>query len=204
MSTQKTYLERPSKDDIALLPTFDGLDLSRVIIVDSADKALLARSDIFSCSHVGFDTETKPNFTPGALQNNPCLVQLSTENKAYLFTIENVTDVPQANDLLSDAVSSTELVKVGFGLKSDRLPMRKAFDVKLENTIDLSKVIRSFGYAHPVGLKAAVSIILKKNFIKSKALSKSNWARKELSDQQKLYAANDAYASLLVFIGLPK
>ena len=37
---------------------------------------------------------------------------------------------------------------------------------------------------------------------KSKSVTTSNWAQRELSDRQLLYAANDAYAALQVYHAL--
>ncbi len=44
--------------------------------------------------------------------------------------------------------------------------------------------------------------MLNRRFAKSKKTTTSNWAVGRLTDKQLLYAANDAYAALLVFEAL--
>jgi len=54
-----------------------------------------------------------------------------------------------------------------------------------------------------VGVRGAVGILLNQCFKKSKSTTLSNWATRELSPKQLLYAANDAYAALKVMEALP-
>ena len=48
--------------------------------------------------------------------------------------------------------------------------------------------------------------MLKRRFAKSRSATTSNWSQTQLTPQQKLYAANDAYAALKVLeaLGLPR
>lgn len=123
-------------------------------------------------------------------------MQIATPNNAFLFT---PTHAP-SNDLLAEIVQSQLIVKVGFGLKSDRGPIFRTLGAKLCSTIELSDTVRRMGYRQKVGLQAAVAIVLGQYLPKSKSLTTSNWALNTLSDSQKLYAANDAYASLCVYL----
>ncbi len=54
-----------------------------------------------------------------------------------------------------------------------------------------------------VGLRGAVAGVLGARIHKSRRVTTSNWASAELSEAQQVYAANDAYAALQVFLGLP-
>ncbi len=58
------------------------------------------------------------------------------------------------------------------------------------------------GYSGQIGVRGAMGVILKQCFKKSKSTTTSNWAVKELSPRQLLYAANDAYAALKVMEAL--
>ena len=89
-------------------------------------------------------------------------------------------------------------IKVGFGLKNDAHLFRKR-GIELNSVIELSKCFGHFGLKNPVGLKNAIALLFGLNFPKSKRISTSNWASKNLSAAQIDYAAADAYAPVLVF-----
>jgi ribonuclease D len=54
------------------------------------------------------------------------------------------------------------------------------------------------GYRNAVGAKSAVAMFFNRKLIKSKAVTTSNWAARDLTERQLLYAANDAYAALRI------
>lgn len=189
------YLERPTKEGIRELPKFEGLPLQKICLLRTTDDLFFAQDEISKASHVGFDTESKPTFIANEASTGPHLVQISTKQHAFLFTL----DYSSGTELLSELIRSDKIVKVGFGLKSDRGPICKKLGSKLEPTIELSEAVRRLGYKQQVGVQAAVAIVLGQYLQKSKTLTTSNWAAKILSDHQQLYAANDAYASLCVY-----
>jgi ribonuclease D len=45
-------------------------------------------------------------------------------------------------------------------------------------------------------------MLFNRRFLKSKSVTTSNWAMKELTERQLLYAANDAYAAIKVYHAL--
>lgn len=63
-------------------------------------------------------------------------------------------------------------------------------------------MLRYDGKKGEVGLRGAVAAVLGARLTKSRRLSTSNWANTTLSEAQRLYAANDAYGALQVFLGL--
>lgn len=191
----RQFLERPTKEAIRELPTFEGLPLQRICLVRTAEDLFFARDEIFKVSHVGFDTESKPNFIADQPKTGPHLVQIATGQYAFLFTLD---DSP-GNELLSEIIRSDNIVKVGFGLKSDRGPLYNKVGAMLDPAIELCAAVRRLGYKQQVGAQAAVAVVLGQYLQKSKKLTTSNWAAKTLSDGQLLYAANDAYASLCVY-----
>ncbi|RZL07273.1 MAG: hypothetical protein EOP40_16075, partial [Rubrivivax sp.] len=69
-------------------------------------------------------------------------------------------------------------------------------------SVDVSFLLRRLGFKQAVGLKAAVAVVLGQRLQKSKKATTSNWANAVLSPQQLQYAANDAHASLLVYLAL--
>jgi ribonuclease D len=194
------YLGRPSKESMRELPKFEGLPLDRIHLICNAEDFHFAYNEVVKSSHVGFDTESKPNFVTGQSQDGPHLLQISTQNHAFLFMSQTAI----GNELLAEIIQSEEIVKVGFGLKSDRGPIFRKLGLKLHSTIELSLIIQRLGYRQKVGLQTAVAIILGQYLQKSKTTTTSNWASNTLSESQLIYAANDAYASLRVYLELAK
>ncbi|MFT4926730.1 MAG: ribonuclease D [Phenylobacterium sp.] len=195
---QHKYLDRPTKEQIRELPDFKGLTLDKIHVVSTADDLNFARQEIFNASHIGFDTESKPNFIANQPQTGPHLVQISTENHAFLFHLSDET----GQALLAEVIESQSFIKVGFGLKSDRGPLQRKLGIKLQSTVELSTIVKQLGYKQAVGLKAAVAIVLGEHIKKSKSDSTSNWGATTLSNAQLLYAANDAYAALRIYSAL--
>jgi ribonuclease D len=191
----RQFLERPTKEAIRELPKFEGLPLQKICLVRTTDDLFFARDEISKVSQVGFDTESKPNFIANQPKTGPHLVQISTRQYAFLFTL----DYSSGNELLSEIIRSDKIVKVGFGLKSDRGPIYNKLGATLHPIIELSAAVRRLGYKQQVGVQAAVAVVLGQYLQKSKKLTTSNWAAKTLSDRQLLYAADDAYASLCVY-----
>jgi ribonuclease D len=194
------YLERPTKDAIRELPKFDGLPLDRIYLIRLKDDLDFARSELSKVSHVGFDTESKPNFVANQPKTGPHVLQVSTLHNAFLFTPNHAP----SNDLLSEIIQSETIVKVGFGLKSDRGPIYRKLGAKLRSTVELSAVVRRLGYRQQIGLQTAVAVVLGQYLQKSKKVTTSNWTANPLSASQVLYAANDAYASLRVYLELSR
>jgi ribonuclease D len=90
------------------------------------------------------------------------------------------------------------VLKVGFGLKNDRSQIRSKLGVPLQAILDLDQTFRKRGYVGQIGVRAAVGAVLQQSFPKSKRVTTSNWAAPVLTPRQLLYAANDAFAALLV------
>ncbi|MCF7966464.1 MAG: hypothetical protein K9L79_13110 [Methylobacter tundripaludum] len=127
----RQFLERPTKEAIRELPKFEGLLLQKICLVRTADDLFFAGDEISKVSHVGFDTESKPNFVANQPKTGPHFVQIATEQYAFLFTLD---DLP-GNELLSEIIRSDKIVKVGFRLKSDRRPLYNKLGVTLHPTI---------------------------------------------------------------------
>lgn len=194
------FLARPTKEEVRELPKFDGLPLEKICLVESAEDVIFAQDEILKSTYVGFDTESKPNFVANQPSTGPHVLQVSTENHAFLFMPHHMA----GNNLLIEIIQSETLFKVGFGLKSDSGPILNKLGAKLRSGIELSGVVRRLGYQQKVGLQTAVAVVLGQYLAKSKKTTLSNWSAFPLSASQKLYAANDAYASLCVFMQLSR
>lgn len=184
----------PSKDEIATLPIFPGLSIDQVHVPTTPAQFRDATAAIRAAGVVGFDTESKPLFDVGAVSDGPHVVQFATPTEAFVFQVHRGDALPFVVDLLQ----AGDVLKVGFGLKSDVAFIRAKFGVELRAVIDLNDAFRQFGFRSSTGVRAAVAILFDQRFLKSKRQTTSNWALQRLDERQLLYAANDAWAALCV------
>lgn len=190
-------LDHPTREQIAALPPYEPLPLERIrVVLNRADEdfaiARMAESGI-----VGFDTETKPVFQAGQASDGPHIIQLATLNYAFIFQVGG-----GVSDALRDCLESSHLLKVGFGLNSDRGPLYRKFGIKLQSFVDVSRAFRPLGYKQRVGARASVAIVLGMRLKKSKKMTTSNWANRRLTPDQLQYAADDAQAGLAVYLAM--
>src|SRR5690606_37193273 len=174
------------------------LPLERIHLVRDEAQAAYAERTLAQARHVGFDTESKPVFVRGQPNEGPHVVQLATLEEAFIIQV--APGMP--GEFLRAVLQSDDIVKVGFGLRSDRGPLLAKTGIALGASVDIGRRLREAGYRNDVGLKAAVAIVLGRRLRKPKSATTSNWALSQLRPAQLLYAANDAYASLAVFQGL--
>ena len=191
-------LDRPTSEQIAALPTYDALPAARIHVLRTGAQVEFAERALRAATHVGFDTESKPVFAAGAPQTGPDVIQFATLDDAFIVQ----TAVPGTAEFLRAMIESDEIVKVGFGLASDRPQLYRKLGLRLGRSIDLSHMVRRLGFQQAVGLKTAVAIVLGQRLPKSKRTTTSNWASSDLSLQQLQYAANDAHASLMIYKAL--
>lgn len=188
----------PSREEIALLEVFAGLEMRDIELVATAEDAARALADLGQLAVVGFDTESKPTFLKNEVSTGPHTVQLASLDCAWVFQLHDAACRAAAASLLS----SSALTKVGFGLSSDRTQIRAKLGIEPQAVLDLDTVFRRRGHRNSVGVKTAVALLFQQRFVKSRKQTTSNWASKHLSEGQLRYAANDAYAAMRVFDAL--
>ncbi|NHZ79814.1 3'-5' exonuclease domain-containing protein 2 [Massilia sp. CCM 8695] len=181
-------------DPDALLPPYDGITLADVRMVKSDQDAAEALAALSSTDVLGFDTESKPTFLKGEQSTGPHLVQLATDEVAYLFQI----GATPALDVLKAVLESKSILKVGFGLKDDILRLQSKLGIDTNNVLDLSNALRK-GERNSLGAKTAVARFFGQKLQKSKKITTTNWSLPRLSDKQILYAADDAHVALRVY-----
>ena len=191
-------MERPTPEQIAALSPYPALPLDRIHVLRDAAQCEAAEAVLRAAGHVGFDTESKPQFVAGGPQTGPHVVQFATTEQAFILH----TELPATEAFLRAVLESEAIAKVGFGIASDRAPLHRKLGVTLAGGVDVSHMVRRLGFKQAVGLRSAVAIVLGQRMAKSKKVTTSNWAAPKLSPQQLQYAANDAHASLLVYLAL--
>ena len=188
----------PNKLQIALLEPFERLGLDRIRLVGTAAQAEQAIRDMAGAAVLGFDTESKPTFAKGEVSDGPHTVQFATLQQAWVFQLHDPGCCGQVAGLLESHPS----LKVGFGLGDDRRRILIKLGVEARGVVDLNAVFHRQGYRKDIGVKTAVAVLFNRRFLKSGKASTSNWAARQLSEGQLLYAANDAYAAARVFDAL--
>lgn len=188
----------PSILETQQLPDFDYLGLDRIIVPITADDFNAAVANITAAKLVGFDTESSPVFEKGATSDGPHIVQFACKQQTYIFQLCN----PQSHNPLLYVLASDEIKKVGFDLASDRKLLRNRYGILVEGLIDICPLFKKQGYRNTVGVRAAVAIVFAQKFQKSRQVTMSNWRSPTLSSRQLLYAGNDAFAALQVYLQL--
>jgi ribonuclease D len=188
----------PTTEERQALPSFVGLPLEALKLLSDPAELAQAIERMQAAKYVGFDTESKPSFVAGQSTGGPHLIQLALPEVVYLIPTRHTALMGQLKQLLESA----QIVKVGFGLSSDRSPLLRNHGIALNGIIDLAEPLKALGYKNELGAQAAVAVVLKQNLRKSKRMTMSNWQKARLEPAQIQYAADDALAALRVFEAL--
>ena len=176
------------------LPPYPGIRLDDVTLIKSQQAALEALTILLAVDVLGFDTESKPTFRKGEESTGPHLIQLATDDKAWLFPLTAQFDV----SILKPLLESPHILKAGFGLKDDVKRLASKFGVEMQGVVDLSVALRGI-QKQDFGAKSSVAYFFGQKLQKSKKISTTNWANARFSPAQVLYAANDAQVPVLVY-----
>lgn len=167
--------------------TFDG----RIVVVQSVSEAERAVRYLRTCPILGLDTETRPSFRRGH-QNHVALLQIASTEICFLFRL-NFMGFPQC---LIDLLEDPKVLKVGLSLKDDFRQLRQRHaNFEPQNYIELQLS------AHRLGTNDMSLAKLFANFFRlriSKTAQLSNWEADSLDEKQRLYAATDASACILL------
>ncbi len=183
----------PTSQD-SVLPPYPGIRLSDVHLVRSETDAANALAALLDGDAIGFDTESRPTFANGEVSTGPHLIQLATDERAYLFPI---TTQPALNELRT-ILESPRVLKVGFGLRDDLRRLQAKLAIDTLPVLDLAIALRQDRRCD-MGAKAAVAHFFGQRLQKSKRTSTTNWSNRVLNEKQILYAANDAHVALRVY-----
>ena len=182
-------------DQEVVLPPYHGIRLEDVRMVKSDRDAADALTALMRADVVGFDTESKPTFLKGEVSTGPHLVQLATDDTAYLFQIGAMPAV----EVLKAVLESPTILKVGFGLADDVKRLKVKLGIETANVVDLATALKKKGERNALGAKTAVARYFGQALQKSKKITTTNWALPRLSEKQILYAADDAHVALKVY-----
>ena len=182
----------PDKIQMLEYASFPG----KIYVIDSVGAEFnRAIAYLRSQKIIGFDTETRPTFSPGQQRYGVALLQLSGPEKAFLFRVNSIGMHRRLCNLLADP----KIIKVGAAIHDDIRGLQRKRDFVPAGFIDLQKIVWEWGIRDK-SVKKMAAIIL--GFRVSKTQQLSNWEAERLSESQAKYAATDAWVCREMYLKL--
>jgi ribonuclease D len=188
------FKESITKEELVDLPLkwFEG----EIIIVETKDTLRKAIQVLSKQAVIGFDTETKPAFKKGVF-NKVALLQLSTENQAFLIRLNKIG----LSKKLCDILANPEIIKTGVAIRDDIKGLQDLRKFQPGGFVELQDSAKDLGILN-FSLKKLTAITC--GFRISKGAQLSNWEADEFTEKQKIYAATDAWTGLKIYKSFAK
>ena len=167
------------------------------IVVVNADDELMEQAIRYLKRQkvLGFDTETRPTFSPDQHSTGTALLQLSGGGKAFLFRLKKC-GFPRR---LASILANPGILKVGAATLDDVRGLQKITKFSPKGFVDLQNMVWEYGIRDK-SVKKMTAIILGVKI--SKAQQLSNWEADHLSESQQRYAATDAWVCREMYLRL--
>ena len=146
---------------------------------------------------IGFDTESRPVFSPGQHNNGVALLQLSGPDEAFLFRVQKLGMRKALCAILADP----DIIKVGAASHDDVRGLQRIRPFSENGFVDLQKIVWEYGIRDK-SVKKMAAIILGVRISKTQQLS--NWEADTLNEAQQKYAATDAWICREMYLKLMK
>lgn len=186
---KKILYSKYDKTKIQTLPrvVFEG----RIVVVLTAAEAEKAVDFLLTQPILGVDTETRPSFRKGRV-NQVALLQVATHEVCFLFRLNLIGMASAVIRLLED----TKVPKIGLSLHDDLMMLERRGSFKRGNFIDLQQKVKEIG-VEDMSLQKLFANFFGQRITKREQLS--NWEIDILKDKQKVYAATDAWTCILLY-----
>lgn len=186
---RKTLFNKYDKAKIPTLPrvVFEG----RIVVVLNEHEAEKAVRYLLSQPILGVDTETKPSFRKGS-QHAVSLLQVSSHDICFLFRLNLLGMSPSVKRLLEDRT----VPKIGLSWHDDLMMLHRLGDFEPGNFIDLQHHVKEIG-VEDLSLQKLYANFFGQRISKRERLT--NWETDMLNDKQKMYAALDAWACIMLY-----
>ena len=185
------YPRRVDHTMVELLPIVKCLHEISLVQTDEELDAALA--EISAEKILGFDTETRPNFSR---QNHykVAILQLSGENKAWVIRLEPLSH--RIADIYK-VLENPDVIKAGLAVEGDIRSLSARGKFKPAGFVDVSSMTSKIGIIN-TGMKNLAALFFGERV--SKAAQMSNWEAEELTQKQIDYAATDAWMSRRLYL----
>ncbi len=189
MTIEKMFKESITREELTDLPLrwFDG----DIYVIDQPGQVNDVAGYLSTQPVIGFDTETKPSFKKGVV-NQVALLQFSTMSEAFLLRVNRLGLPASIRKLLANP----RIVKPGVAIRDDIKGLQELSKFQPQGFIELQDIARDAGIQN-FSLKKLTAIVL--GFRISKSQQLSNWEAPELTEAQQIYAATDAWTSLQIY-----
>lgn len=184
----RPYISKIDNEQTAQLPAIEFR--GEIRIIDREEQVEEACRDLAAHRLIGFDTETRPSFKAGVMYR-VSLLQLSTEERCYLFRLNRIALSKPILALLE----SNEVKKVGADVAGDLRSLHQLRHFRERGFIDLQAMVGDWGIEER-SLRKMSAIVLGRRVSKAQRLS--NWESSTLTDKQQLYASTDAWVCLRI------
>lgn len=162
----------------------------------TTEQAQVAIQQLNTYAEVGIDTETRPSFKKGT-SYPVSLLQVSTLSVCYLFRLNQIKDLTPIGELFENK----NVKKIGLSLSDDLRALTQRIRMKPKECFDIQNMVKDYGIFE-LSLQKIFAIVFNRKISKAQRLS--NWEQKELTNAQQLYAATDAWATLLLYAQLKR
>ncbi|XP_014740422.1 PREDICTED: Werner syndrome ATP-dependent helicase isoform X7 [Sturnus vulgaris] len=173
---------------------------SVVYSYESSDCSLLAediRQSLSDGAAVGFDIEWPPSYTKGKMSKTAVIQMCVAEDRCYLFHISSMAGFPKG---LKRLLEDETIKKVGVGIEGDQWKLMSDFEIKLKSFVELADVANEkLKCKETWSLNGLVKHLFGRQLLKDQSVRCSSWEKFPLNEEQKLYAATDAYAGYIVY-----
>lgn len=189
MKSNRIFQAKIGNDETAALPAIEFKGEIRVIEEERDIEAACRYLD--GQPVIGFDTETRPSFRPGAM-NRVALLQLSTPQTCLLFRLNRIPLHKSILRILEDK----KILKIGADVAGDLRQLRQIRHFRDGGFVDLQTLAPEWGIEEK-SLRKLSAIVLGQRVSKAQRLS--NWEATHLTDKQKIYAATDAWVCTEIY-----
>ncbi len=163
----------------------------KITVVLNESEAEKAVDYLLSCQILGVDTETRPAFKRGQ-QHKVSLLQVSSYERCFLFRLNYIGMSPSVMRLLTNK----NVPMIGLSWHDDLIALHRRQDFEAGNFIDIQNIIGKIGI-EDMSLQKLYANIFHQKISKRQRLT--NWDSDILTDKQKLYAATDAWACIMLY-----
>lgn len=185
------YPRKVNSDIVNMLPitSYTGT----IELIEDDARLDVALPEIMQETILGFDTETRPNFSKDK-HYLVSLLQLGGRDKVWIIRLEPLKH--RIADIY-EVLENPAIKKVGVAVHGDILSLKERGDFSPAGFEDIARYTKGIGVIN-TGMKNLAALILGERISKSAQLT--NWASDNLTKKQLEYAATDAWISRRLYI----